>query len=317
MVELTQDNIWTIGKCLTWTTQYFAKNKLDSPRLEAEILMGKAIGQTRLQIYMNLEQPLQAVELARYRGMIKQRVEGIPAAYLIGEKEFMSLAFEVNRQVLIPRPDTEVLVETSLELLKERKQDPLLMLDVGTGSGNIAVVLARYLPKARVLGIDLSEQALEVARRNALRHGVEDRVTFYEGDLLTPLEEMNLKGQIDLIAANLPYIPSNELPHLMREVLQEPISALDGGRDGLIYYRRLIPKALEYLKPGGYLIIEIGMGQGRAAQKLFNEGWDNIQVKLDYGGRERVIYASSSRPQIKRDLMRLKVERYRRLSEKR
>ena len=316
-VELTQGSNWTIGKCLTWTTQYFTQKRLDNPRLEAEVLLGKALGQTRVQLYMNLEQPLQGLELARYRVLIKQRAEGMPTAYLVGEKEFMSLAFEVNRQVLIPRPDTEVLVETSLELIGGRQNEELVVVDVGTGSGNIAVALAHYWPKARVIGIDISEKALEVAKRNAGRHEVADRVTFYEGDLLSSLEGLKLKGKVDLIAANLPYIPSNELPHLMREVLQEPISALDGGRDGLSYYRRLLPQALDYLKPGGYLIIEIGPNQGKAAQKLFKEEpWDKVQVKLDYGGRERVVCACSAKPPALPNLRRLKVERYRRAREK-
>jgi release factor glutamine methyltransferase len=244
--------------------------------------------------------------------MIKQRVEGVPTAYLLGEKEFMSLTFEVNRQVLIPRPDTEVLVETALELLGERKNDNLTVVDVGTGSGNIAVVLARHLPNTQVLGIDYSESALEVAQRNAQRNGVEDRLTFYEGDLLSPLEEKGLKGQVDLIAANLPYISSDQLPHLMREVLQEPISALDGGRDGLMYYRRLLPQALDYLKPGGFLLIEIGMEQGRGAQKLFTEGWGNVQVKLDYAGRDRVVYACSTKAPASQDLRKMKAQRYQR-----
>lgn len=309
---MTQESNWTISKCLTWTTQYFAKKRLDNPRLEAEVLLGKALGQSRVQLYVNLEQPLQPLELAQYRGLIKQRAEGVPTAYLVGEKEFMSLPFEVNRQVLIPRPDTEVLVETSLELIGERKNDELTVVDVGTGSGNIAVVLARSLPNARIIGTDVSERAIEVARRNAERHGVADQVVFYGGDLLAPLDELNLKGKVDLITANLPYIPSDELPHLMREVLQEPLSALDGGRDGLMYYRRLLPPALEYLKPGGCLLIEIGLGQGQAALKLFKEPWEQVQVKLDYGGRERVVCAISAKPPALPDLRRQKAGQYRR-----
>ncbi|NLK51374.1 MAG: peptide chain release factor N(5)-glutamine methyltransferase [Syntrophomonadaceae bacterium] len=294
---------------MAWTAEYFTGKRLENPRLEAEILLGKVLGKSRVQLYINLEQPLQPLELARYREKIKQRVMGTPAAYLIGEKEFMSLPFEVNRQVLIPRPDTEVLVETALEYLGHTQVGPReqrenralvsgdqapLIVDVGTGSGNIAIVLARYLPQARILGLDISDRALEIARRNARRHGVEEQVTFYEGDLLAPLENTPYKGQVDLLTANLPYIPSNELPHLMREVLQEPLSALDGGRDGLQYYRRMIPQSLEYLKPGGALIIEIGFDQRKAALKLFNDQWENVQVKLDYGGRERVIYARAT-----------------------
>lgn len=339
---MAQANDWTISKCLTWTAQYFAKHHLDNPRLEAEVLLGRALDQTRVQVYMNLDQPMQPVELARYRELIKRRIEGTPTAYLLGEKEFMSLTFEVNRQVLIPRPDTEVLVETALELFgyspqdkagftnAERLNEPqpaelaleeeldqggrlreggltiprrpnelrslepqkLLLIDVGTGSGNIAITLARFLPQAKVIGLDISAKALEVAARNAGRHEVSSRVAFYEGDLLAPLAEMpQMKGQIDLITANLPYIPSDQLPHLMKEVLQEPIIALDGGRDGLMYYRRLVPQALEYLKPGGYLLLEIAHDQGRAARKLFGEGWEKVELRPDYAGRDRVVLA--------------------------
>ncbi|NLC08086.1 MAG: peptide chain release factor N(5)-glutamine methyltransferase [Syntrophomonadaceae bacterium] len=326
---MAQANDWTISKCLTWTAQYFAKHHLDNPRLEAEVLLGRALGQTRVQVYMNLDQPMQPVELARYRELIRRRIEGTPTAYLLGEKEFMSLTFEVNRQVLIPRPETEVLVETALELLGYSQRDKagftnagrlnepkpaesaleeeldqggrlreggFLLIDVGTGSGNIAITLARFLPQAKVIGLDISAKALEVAARNASRHEVSSRVAFYEGDLLAPLAEMpQLKGQIDLITANLPYIPSDQLPHLMKEVLQEPIIALDGGRDGLMYYRRLVPQALEYLKPGGYLLLEIAHDQGRAARKLFGEGWEKVELRPDYAGRDRVVLARTPR----------------------
>ena len=200
---------------------------------------------------------MQGLELARYRVLIKQRAEGVPTAYLVGEKEFMSLTFEVNRQVLIPRPDTEVLVETCLELFGERQNEELLAVDVGTGSGNIAVALAHYWPKARVIGIDVSKKALEVAKRNAGRQRSRGPGHLYEGDLLSPLEGLKLKGKVDLIAANLPYIPSNELPHLMREVLQEPISALDGAGWSEVL-QSAASAGVGLLKPEGYLVIEIG-----------------------------------------------------------
>lgn len=292
--------VWTIREVLQWTMDFFARRRLEQPRLEAEVLLKKVLGQDRVQLYMNFDQPLEAHELAAYRRLIQRRAAGEPAAYLVGEKEFMSLAFEVNRQVLIPRPDTEVLVEIALEWLQKTAVEifspPHLVVDVGTGCGNIAVSLAYYFPSARVVAIDIAAAALEVARRNAVRHGVDERITFWEGDLLSPLEELGLKGQVQLIAANLPYIPSSSLPHLPREVLYEPLAALDGGRDGLAYYRRLLPQAEAALCPGGLLLMEIGENQARPLLKLLaGEAWEEVRVHNDYGGRERVVQARKKR----------------------
>lgn len=294
--------VWTVREVLQWTADFFARRRLEQPRLEAEILLKKVLGQDRVQLYMNFDQPLEARELAAYRQLIRRRAEGEPAAYLLGEKEFMSLTFEVNRQVLIPRPDTEVLVEIALRWLKETAGElfslPCQAVDVGTGCGNIAVSLAYYFPAVRVAATDVSAAALEVARRNAARHGVEERVTFWEGDLLAPLEAAGLKGKVHLIAANLPYIPSASLPHLPREVLHEPLTALDGGKDGLVHYRRLIPQAEACLCPGGLLLMEIGEGQSRPLLKLLSGGaWEELRVHNDYGGRERVVQAQKKRPQ--------------------
>lgn len=292
-------NLWTIRDVLSWTSGYLQRQRIEQPRLEAEVLLSRALGKTRVEIYMNLDKPLAKNELAAYRSLIQRRAERMPTAYLMGEKEFMSLTFQVNRQVLIPRPETEILVEEAIRRLTERAEAkgeaPLMIADVGTGSGNIAITLAKRFPTARVVAIDISAGALEVAERNAVRHGVEQRIIFLEGDLLRPLEQLETGCRFDLIAANLPYISSTEIPHLPREVLFEPIIALDGGKDGLLYYRKLIPQAQEYLAPQGLLLLELGSGQAKAARKLFPpESWEPVRIIPDYAGHERVLVANRS-----------------------
>lgn len=284
--------LWTIREVLDWTSGYLKRQKIEQPRLEAELLLGKSLGQTRVQLYMNLDQPLSAGELAAYRSLIRRRAERVPTAYLLGEKEFMSLALEVNRQVLIPRPETELLVEEAIRCLRQLVgggENSPLIADVGTGSGNIAIALARQFPSARVVALDISSAALEVAQRNAARHQVDRQIEFIEGDLLTPVLE-KLDRKFNLITANLPYIASNELPHLPPEVLFEPLIALDGGKDGLAHYRRLVPQAQKCLVGEGWLLLEIGSGQAQAASKLFSaDFWGKPRIIPDYAGRDRVL----------------------------
>lgn len=292
---------WTVREVLAWTAQYFFQQGVEHPRLEAELLLAHVLGQTRVELYINFDQPLQPNELAAYRELIKRRVEGYPLAYLTGQREFMSLTFEVNPAVLIPRPETETLVETAVELVRDAVRGylatggpvelpPIRIAEAGTGSGAIAVSLARFLPAAQVWATDISPAALAVAQRNAERHGVADRVRFYEGDLLGPLLEPNSFGQFALVVANLPYIPTPEIPRLAREVRCEPVLALDGGADGLDLYRRLVPQAARLLKSGGYLVMEIGFDQGNAAAALLaGEDWHPPRIKPDLAGRDRVV----------------------------
>ncbi|MDH7479569.1 MAG: peptide chain release factor N(5)-glutamine methyltransferase [Syntrophomonadaceae bacterium] len=291
--------LWTVREVLEWTSGYLKRQRIEQPRLEAELLLGKSLGQTRVQLYMNLDQPLSAGELAAYRSLIRRRAERVPTAYLLGEKEFMSLALEVNRQVLIPRPETELLVEEAIRCLNQLAdlgENSPLIADVGTGSGNIAIALARHFPLARVVALDISPAALEVAKRNAARHQVERQMEFIEGDLLTPVLK-KLDCKFNLITANLPYIGSNELPHLPPEVLFEPLIALDGGKDGLAHYRRLVPQARECLAAEGWLLLEIGSGQARAVSKLFAaDFWGLPRIIPDYTGRDRVLEVQKKSP---------------------
>lgn len=261
-----------------------------SPDLDAEVLLAHVTGLDRTGLYRHWERPLSRREEACFKELVDRRCTGEPVAYLTGCKEFMGLDFLVNNAVLIPRPDTELLVETALQILPEKP----VVIEVGTGSGAIAVSLAYYRPKAVVHAIDCSAAALEMAGLNAARHGVADRIIFYEGDLLEPLAHCRPGqiGEADLIAANLPYIPEKDLPGLPREVrLFEPALALAGGPDGLALYRRLIPAAALYLKPGGSLLLEIGSAQGAAALALFDSGRWEAAVLKDLAGLDRLVTA--------------------------
>lgn len=256
-----------------------------SPRVDAEVLLSFVLACDRLALYREPLRKIAAEEKNRYEELLCRRAAGVPVAYLTGEKEFMGLKFTVTPAVLVPRPETELLVETAIELLK-RVQAPVVA-DVGTGSGAVAVSLAVFLPAVRVFAVDLSPAAVCVAQENARRHGVADRVTFFQGDLLEPLlEEIRF---FDLIAANLPYIPTAEMAQLPREVQNEPAIALDGGPDGLAPYRRLLPQARRLLKAGGCLLFEIAPGQGKAVLEMLKP-W-HAYVKQDLGGRERLVVA--------------------------
>lgn len=285
------------------------KRGINSPRLDAEVLLASAWGRERADLLIFSEDQVpKEVQLVFY-DLLSQRSKGIPVAYLTGEKEFMSLDFYVNSDVLIPRPETELLVEWVLEFLAKLDkplktagdittghviggEEKHLVADVGTGSGAVAVSLAYYNPKVKVAAIDISHKALQTAARNAEHHGVNRRVRFLQGDLLTPLLEQGLIGMGTVVAANLPYIPTADLPDLPIDVQYEPKNALDGGKDGLEHYRRLIPQAELFLAPGGLLACEIGAGQGEVlAGLLQQEGWNRVKVLKDYAGRERVVTA--------------------------
>ncbi|MGE5396000.1 MAG: peptide chain release factor N(5)-glutamine methyltransferase [Chitinophagales bacterium] len=280
--------MWRVKDLLEWTINYFAGHNITEPRLEAEVLLASALGLERVGLYVEYDRPANEDERAIFRDMVKRRVRGEPSAYITGQKEFMSRPFNVNQSVLIPRPDTEVLVEECIRLLRERSGKKVVA-DVGTGSGAIAVSLAFYVPETVVYAIDISRPALEIANSNAVLNGVDERIFFEEGDLLAPVSFM----KFDLIAANLPYIPSDDISELQVEVSEyEPKIALDGGLDGLAIYRRLLPAAFTNLKKDGYLLIEIGGEEQRIAlAALLDQMNINYYVLSDLGGRERVMVA--------------------------
>ncbi|GBF35654.1 hypothetical protein DCCM_4783 [Desulfocucumis palustris] len=311
---------------------------MDSPRLDAEVLLAHCLGMERVGLYVNSYKDLNPEAGQRYFSLVERRGRGEPVAYITGVKEFMGLDFTVTPDVLIPRPETELLVEAALAAIAtrgrfsvshfsgsrgelfpsrtsfancDREPSPCRIVDVGTGSGAIAVSLAGRLPGAKVYALDISLEALSVARVNAQRHGVADRIVFLCGDLLGPLPG-EIRGAVDLIAANLPYVPSGEIPGLMPDVgLYEPHTALDGGHDGLDFYRRLIPMAESFLRPGGTLLMEIAPGQGEKLTQTVLPGdgsacgnggkgpWElspcrtrQAGILLDLAGRERLVAAS-------------------------
>ena len=278
---MTQQETWTTLKVLTWTREYLTAKGVENARLEAEWLLCAATGLDRVGLYLNYDRPLSDAELAAYRAMVGRRARREPLQHILGTQEFCGLEFEVTPDVLIPRHDTETLVSAALA----RAPGATSVLDVGTGSGCIAVVLARQLPEARVTAVDLSGAALEVARRNGEKHGVV--VEFLHGSLLEPVA-----GRcFDLIVSNPPYIPTADIAGLEPEVRDhEPLGALDGGKDGLDAYRSLIPAALACLDPGGWLMVEVGIGQAAAVAALFTAiGFAGIFTARDPGGIERVV----------------------------
>ncbi|HZJ84802.1 MAG TPA: peptide chain release factor N(5)-glutamine methyltransferase [Syntrophomonadaceae bacterium] len=277
--------LWKISDLLSWTTNYFNQKGIDSPRLEAEVLLARVLSRDRVYLYANFDQPVGSVERERFREFIQRRLAGEPSAYIVGYKEFMSLNFKVNSSVLIPRPDTEVLVESVVEVAPQSKG--IKICDVGTGAGTIAVSLAYYLPNAIIYATDISKEALAIAKENALNNGVE--VNFSQGDLLRPVQEA---GEFEIITANLPYIAAEEYEGLDIEVRDfEPKMALLAEGDGLDLYRQLIPAALNLLSDGGFLFFEISSGQGKSALELAKEYFAEAELRQDYAGRDRLIKA--------------------------
>jgi release factor glutamine methyltransferase len=282
---------WTILEVVRWTTGRFERQGIGSARLDAELLAARAFHRTRVELYVHFDQPLAERELAEYRGLVEQRLAGEPVAYLLGRKEFWSLDLEVSPAVLVPRPDTEALVEQALDLLREGPggERSARVADVGTGSGAVGLALKRERPGDEIVATDLSEAALAVARGNAQRLGLD--MTLVAGDLLAPLEDL---GPFDLVASNPPYIPSADIDGLAAEVRREPRLALDGGLDGLDVVRRLAAEAPRVLAPGGALAMEIGAGQAPAAKEILHaHGYAGVGTRRDLAGIERVVFGRS------------------------
>ena len=315
------DKIWTIGRILKWTEQYFKDKGIESPRLDAEVLLAHVLEKQRIYLYVHFDEPLQPGELAAYREMVKQRVLRVPVAQILGEKEFMGLTFKVTADTLVPRPDTEILVQAAVERLKAMKgeksatgvladesaaeepaegqpaggadaeqevAEPLHIADIGTGSGAICLSVLRYLAGTVADTVDISPAARAVAEENAASLGLADRVTFHTGDLLQPLVDMTFAA----ILSNPPYIPEADIAGLAPEVrLKEPHTALSGGRDGLDFYRRLAKEAPAMLVPGGFMAFEVGIHQAEpvAALAKANPLIARTEILPDYAGIDRVV----------------------------
>ncbi|MDP6711692.1 MAG: peptide chain release factor N(5)-glutamine methyltransferase [Nitrospinaceae bacterium] len=280
---------------LEWSIDRLTQAGVDSPRMEAEVLLAGALGFGREEIYRRPERILNEDEKSVSRDFVGRRVRREPVAHILGHREFWSLDFKITPDVLIPRPETETLIETLLKLQAKLNAEASTgqvrrLLDIGTGSGIIAVVAAREITDCRVTATDLSPDALAVARENADTHDVSDQINFIQGDLFAEVPET----LYDFIVSNPPYIETKRLPDLMPDVRNfEPTAALDGGVDGLDFYRRIISKASDYLKEGGWLVFEIDETQAEAVSRLFcaEDKYETVNVTKDYSGYDRVVFA--------------------------
>ncbi len=279
---------WTIGKLLTWTTEYLKKGGSASPRLDAEVLLAHACGRQRIELYTSFDQEPQEEAKVAFRELVRRRNEGTPVAYLVGYKEFYSMQFEVNPDVLIPRPETEHLVVAALDRAKEFNSQPVTVVDVGTGSGAIAVTIAKHLKNCHVTAIDKSPAALAVAHRNAEKHQLsEDRITFLESDLLAALPADRM---FDLVLSNPPYVSEAEYDQLPATVRKfEPQMALVAGPLGSEVIERLLLEAQSHLKPGGYCIFEFSPMLNSKLASFVGAGWDAPQVAKDLAGQARIV----------------------------
>lgn len=281
--------VWTVRNLLTWTAKHFTSKGIESAATDARLLLAHVFGCRPIEVLARYDDEPTDAERKRFRELIQRRVEGCPVAYLVGSKDFYLLSFDVTPAVLIPRPDTETLVQAAIEFLKGKPTPAVL--DLGTGSGCVAVSVAHGVKAARVTAVDVSPDAAEVARTNAARHKLADRVTVLVGDLFAPLPA---DATFDLIVSNPPYIPRSEIDTLDRGVKEyEPRLALDGGSDGLAFYRRIAAEAVRRLNPGGAVMVEVGWTQEAAVRGIFGEssGLSVRESLQDMGKRWRVVRA--------------------------
>ena len=295
-------DIWTIFKSLSWAETYLKRFKVSEAKIDAEYLLSHILKCKRQELYLNSERQLTNNEINIYKGFIQRRSKREPIQYIIGEEEFRGLIFKVTRDVLIPRPETELLVEEAVKIIREQGsgangQGSSVIVDLCAGSGCIAVSVAKEIEGCRVYATDISEKALSVAKENAERNGVENKITFLQGSFFEPLKNLGLEEKIDIILSNPPYVSKRDMEKIQPEIKEyEPQIALYGGEDGLDSYRKIIPEAFAYLKKGGCLILEIGYGQAEAINELFAQypAYGEIEIIKDLSGIERVVKGSKS-----------------------
>jgi release factor glutamine methyltransferase len=280
----------TVLEVIQKSAEFLAKKGVESPRLQTELLLAHALKMPRMNLYLNFERSLQPAELDAVRELVKRRGQHEPLQHIIGSTSFCGLEFTVNRHVLVPRPETELLAEIGWQFLSTRNFERSTALDFGTGSGCIAIALAAKCPAAQIVALDASADALAVATQNAARNGVADRIQFVLSDGFASLPA---SSRFDLIISNPPYIPTTEIASLQREVRDyDPRAALDGGPEGLDFYRQLASQAGEFLGPNSKIMVELGDGQADAVRNIFEtQLWIVEAVKPDYCQRLRVLIA--------------------------
>jgi len=280
----------TIGEALKKGTEILKENSIDAPAVDAGVILCHVLKKDKPYLFAHDDDILDTRQESEYFNFIYQRSSRKPLQYIIGHQEFMSLKFYVNKNVLIPRADTEILVEEIIKHVNAGDKS-INILDIGTGSGCIAVSLAYYLKNSRVTAVDISAEALEVARNNAQFHGVDNRIKFIQSDILKGhIFPGNAEPVFDIIVSNPPYIASSDIEGLQPEVAEyEPVTALDGGKDGLKFYRAIVNYAQQHLKPEGTLAFEVGYGQSKDVADMMRSGFDNICITKDYAGIERVV----------------------------
>ncbi len=277
----------TVLELLQSTTAYFNKKGVENPRLNIEHLLAHTLGKKRIDLYLEFDRALSEKELEPLREKVRKRSEGVPLQHLLGHWDFFGREFQTDNRALIPRPETELLVESVLKAYLQGNPAANRLVDVGTGSGVLAITFALEQPAFFVSAVDISEEALGLARENAVHLGVSERIAFMRSDLLTHVE-----GPFDWIVANLPYIPTGDLETLQREVKFDPMLALDGGKDGLTITKRLIESVPGKLTSNGTLALELGVGQAQRVRDLLAEqNYHDISIKKDYQGVERLLIA--------------------------
>ena len=280
----------TVLEIIQRSTEFLQEKGVDSPRLQIELMLTQVLKLPRLKLYLNFERTLSEAELAQLREMVKRRAGREPLQHILGSTSFCGLEIKCSRAALIPRPETELLAERAWQFLSTLNAQPSTVLDLGTGTGCIAIAVAVHTPNARVHAVDLSDDALTLAKENAAKHNVATRIEFVQGDMFAALHPGT---RFDLIASNPPYIALDEVKSLQPEVRDfDPMLALDGGADGLEFHRRIAREAPAFLKTGGKLMLEFADGQAEKVKKVFfAENWVVDEIVADYSARERILIA--------------------------
>jgi len=292
----TKDKFKTIGQTLRYISKWFETAKIVNSSGEAEILLSYLLKMKRSEIYLNFDKILSNNERRELEQAIQKRLKNIPLQYITKHQEFMGMDFFIEEGVLIPRPETEILVEKIIEKLKNKKPDShLRVADLGTGSGIIAISMAKYIKNITIYAIDISEKSLKLASKNALKHNCEDKIVFIQGDLFEPLREKIDQNCLDGVVSNPPYISLEDFKSLPVEIRErEPKIALCGGVNGMDYYRKIVKKASYFLKKNGFVALEVGAGQAKKVKELIlkeNDFKQNIEIFRDYSNIERVVIA--------------------------